>query len=262
MELGIVLDYLFLTLLGFVIGFWLHVHLSKRKSNELKELKLDLGPWKDKVKALGMDTQRYDEVINKFTRYDHFSNSVSVEKLVERINFTIDDSYKLKSKGWTEFTPMGNLCMNTNPDDWENWRNCSLEVVNNPGLYITASLLEEFIFQTMKSSLTLEQKIKLSHDIREKIHKYPGNIKDILNVILVALDYDDLLYEYDWDLHGSYVNYDCIMWGCKKVMENIRKTISQDFSNKVDKLIPGKSKTRKCSSYKQRKRNKKEKSNE
>lgn len=264
MELGIVLDYLFLVSLGLVAGFWLHVHLSRRKINELNELELDLGPWRDKVRRLGMETQSYDIIIDKFSKYDHFSGTVSVANLVERINFTINDSYKLRSRGWTETTTMRNLYMSTTPDDWDNWRRCSLEVVNKPELYITAGILEEFIFQTTRSSLTLEQKTKLSHDIREQIYKYPNNIKDILNVIRVALDYDDLLYEYDWNSHGSYVNYDCIMWGCKKVMENIHKTTPQDVSNMFDKLkrIPGKSKTRKCSSYKQRKRNKKEKSNE
>lgn len=264
MGLGVVLSYLFLISLGSVIGFWFHVHLSKMKANELNELKLDLGPWRDEVKRLGMKTQFYDTIIDEFSKHDHFSGNVSVTKLVERINFTINDSYKLRTRGWTKTTTMRNLYMTTNQDDWDSWRNCSLEVVNKPELYTTAGILEEFIFQTTRSSLTIEQKTKLSHDIREQMHKYPDNIKDILNVILVALDYDDLLYEHDWNLHGSYVNYDCIMWGCKKVMENIHKTIPQDFSNMFDKLkrIPGKSKTRKCSSYKQRKRNKKEKSNE
>lgn len=262
--MGIELVSVLVLLIGLVIGFWVRGRTTQKKESKLKKLELDLGPWKDKVKDLGMKTLTYDKVIIEFTKYNFFAGSLSVEKMAELIELTINNSHDFKTRGWTKVSPMRKLCLTTKKDDWERWRNDSFQILNNVDLYITASLLEEFIFQSINSSLNLEQKIKLSQTIRENVHKYTDNVKDVLSLIMVALDYDDLLYEYDWDLHGSYVNFDCIMWGCKKVMENIHRNIENDMSNmfkNVDRL-PGKSKTRKCSSYKQRKRNKKEKSNE
>lgn len=232
-----------LMIIGVVIGYSSYKVKSYKKIEESNDIILSLKPWKKYIGEHNLNSnehQRRDIIVERFSRLNFITPKL--HDVVDTIIYTIDDCLSYPSP--STFRQLARAYDGI----WECWRYDKAYPVSNPDLYLLASLLELFVIQSAKSNITMSQKVKLSRSISENACNFSEDISDILLILKVALDCDDLIFDFD-SKNNEFVNYDCIMWGCKKVME----LISNDMNKRDKKTLNAlKSKTRKCLSYNKR----------
>lgn len=195
-----------------------------------------------------------DQLLDEYQRDSFnilFSDTVNA---FNSIKYNLDSAAKVSgildigiSISKLEHLPFTDLANKFTIEEVKDWRNDYDIIKKVGGIYILASMLETFAFQTFNSNLSTTDKIKLSNELMCRLGNYQkDSVKyQLMVTLIVALDYDDMLCDYDYNA-GLYINHNCMMWGCKKVLEMIK-------SDKYFTNTPHKSKTRKCLSYKQRK---------
>lgn len=232
-----------LMVIGIVIGYSSYKVKSSKKIDESNDIILSLSPWRKYVGEHNLDSNEHrkcDMIVEKFGRLNFMTPKM--HDIVDSIMYTIDDCLSYPSP--SAFRQLAHAYNGV----WECWRYDKVYPVSNPDLYLLASLLELFVIQSAKSSMTMSQKVKLSRDISENVCRFSEDVGDILLILKVALDCDDLIFDFD-SKNNEFVNYDCIMWGCKKVMELIHSDMEKRRNLLKSALN---SKTRKCLSYNKR----------
>ena len=246
---------------GIVIGLCIMKFIQYRKIERADDLDLMLGPWENYVGEDKIELLRFrcNNIITPFKSLNHIFNCKNTKDLVDNIYTTFkrvkeNDKYNtMKMFGTGTVTPIRYLAISTTEATWNYWRSDTVAVMANTNLYLVASLLDVFIHQSIHSEMSTNNKVRLSHDIRTNLDRYEPAIRDILIIIWVAIDFDDLLWDMDDD-NGEFVNYDCIMWGVKKVMERISSDANTTMFDGLNNMT--KSKTKKCLSYSQRRKKK------
>lgn len=232
-----------LMIIGIVIGYSSYKVKSSKKIEESDDIILSLSPWRKYVGEHNLDSkehQKYDMIVEKFSRLKFVTPKMY--DVIDTIMYTIDDCLSYPSP--SAFRQLAHAYNGV----WECWRYDKAYPVSNPDLYLLASLLELFVIQSAKSNMTMSQKVKLSNSISENACNFSEDVSDILLILKVALDCDDLIFDFD-SKNNEFVNYDCIMWGCKKVMELIHSDMEKR-RNLIKSALN--SKTRKCLSYNKR----------
>lgn len=233
---------------GFIGVLVMKRSFDKELKREFDSVKFTIGPWEEYCRDNSENKEVIDDLIDYYISNKHIDKDpvMIIRNIIESTDMM---STKDLTLGYNE-TPFRRLARLTDEGSWSSWRDLrSAEYLKDIKLYATCRFLELHLKESYNYPMSTKEKDILANKLVKLAPQYPEIVRDFIYMVVVSLRYDDLLTDYNVN-SGLYVNYDCIMWGAKKVMELIS-----------DDLAP-KQKTKKCSKHyyyknkkKRRKRN-------